>query len=320
MSYTYLQGQGEVSSVASFSDIPVSVLSSGIHTHGASCSLANVTGCYRVSRSGTTFRRSMERHGAVASMSCAAVSRVRTYPQRARGQGLTAKGRECGDTWPASLARYDRATSSWRTAQSSLLGGLESFSETWPRWGTMRSGVCWELPTLGRHTDASESGSLLPTPLASNTKAVHLRSGGRPALSYLPTPRAEDHKGARTSTDCTARRLQNGQANLSEWVVESLRMWPTPVADGDRRTNYAQGGTSLGFAVRMWPTPTAQDAKNNGAPSQMERNTKPLNAEVGGPLNPTWVEWLIGWPLGWTDCAVSATDRYRPWLRSHGRR
>jgi hypothetical protein len=160
----------------------------------------------------------------------------------------------------------------------------------------MRSGVCWELPTPARHTDASESGF------------------------SLPTPRAADHKGARTSTDCTARRLQNGTANLSEWVVESLRMWPTPVADGDRRTNYAQGGTSLGFAVRMWPTPTAQDAKNNGAPSQMERNTKPLNAEVGGPLNPTWVEWLIGWPLGWTDCAVSATDRYRPWLRSHGRR
>jgi hypothetical protein len=97
-------------------------------------------------------------------------------------------------------------------------------------------------------------------------------------------------------------------------------MWPTPVADGDRRTNYAQDGTSLGFAVRMWPTPTAQDAKNNGAPSQMERNTKPLNAEVGGALNPTWVEWLMGWPLGWTDCAVSATDKYQRWLRSHGKR
>jgi hypothetical protein len=96
--------------------------------------------------------------------------------------------------------------------------------------------------------------------------------------------------------------------------------WPTPVADGDRRTNYAQGGTSLGFAVRMWPTPTAQDAKNNGAPSQMERNTKPLNAEVGGALNPTWVEWLMGWPLGWTDCDVSATDKYQRWLRSHGKR
>ena len=27
----------------------------------------------------------------------------------------------------------------------------------------------------------------------------------------------------------------------------------------------------------------------------------------GGALNPTWVEWLMGFPLGWTDCAPSAT-------------
>ena len=23
---------------------------------------------------------------------------------------------------------------------------------------------------------------------------------------------------------------------------------------------------------------------------------------VGGTLNPMWVEWLMGWPVGWTDC------------------
>ena len=28
---------------------------------------------------------------------------------------------------------------------------------------------------------------------------------------------------------------------------------------------------------------------------------------AGGQLNPTWVEWLMGFPLGWTDCVVSET-------------
>ena len=56
-----------------------------------------------------------------------------------------------------------------------------------------------------------------------------------------------------------------------------------------------------GSSPKMWPTPTAQDAKNNGGPSQHNRNTKPLNAEVGGSLNPQWVEWLMGYPSGWTD-------------------
>jgi hypothetical protein len=53
----------------------------------------------------------------------------------------------------------------------------------------------------------------------------------------------------------------------------------------------------------MYPTPTTQDAANNGSPSQSERNTPPLNAVVGGTLNPDWVEWLMGWPVGWTDTA-----------------
>ena len=52
---------------------------------------------------------------------------------------------------------------------------------------------------------------------------------------------------------------------------------------------------------KLWPTPTVQDSKNNGGQSQHERNTKPLNAEVGGSLNPQFVEWLMGYPEGWTD-------------------
>lgn len=52
----------------------------------------------------------------------------------------------------------------------------------------------------------------------------------------------------------------------------------------------------------LLPTPTTQDAKNNGSESQKMRNTQPLNAAVGGSLNPEWVEWLMGFPIGWTDC------------------
>ena len=29
-----------------------------------------------------------------------------------------------------------------------------------------------------------------------------------------------------------------------------------------------------------------------------------------GALNPTWVEWLMGWPLGWTDLDALAMDKY----------
>jgi len=53
--------------------------------------------------------------------------------------------------------------------------------------------------------------------------------------------------------------------------------------------------------VKMWPTPTAHNAKETAAPSEHLRNTPTLAAQAGGSLNPTWVEWLMGFPEGHTD-------------------
>mgnify|MGYP001122143490 CR=1 FL=1 len=57
---------------------------------------------------------------------------------------------------------------------------------------------------------------------------------------------------------------------------------------------------TLEHVALTWPTPTAQDARNNGGTAQHARRTPPLNARAGGPLNPVWVEWLMGFPAGWT--------------------
>jgi len=43
-----------------------------------------------------------------------------------------------------------------------------------------------------------------------------------------------------------------------------------------------------------------------------------LATQVGGTLNPPWVEWLMGWPVGWTDCDVLAMDKFQSWQRQHG--
>ena len=51
----------------------------------------------------------------------------------------------------------------------------------------------------------------------------------------------------------------------------------------------------------------------NDRQAQSRRNMLPLNAEVGGPLNPRWVEWLMGWPTEHTSCDVSETDRFQRW-------
>src|SRR4029077_19863587 len=76
--------------------------------------------------------------------------------------------------------------------------------------------------------------------------------------------------------------------------------------------------SNRGLATQvMWPTPTARDWKDGTAAScaNVPENcllgravhTREQQTQVGGSLNPTWVEWLMGYPLGWTDCEHSGT-------------
>ena len=58
-----------------------------------------------------------------------------------------------------------------------------------------------------------------------------------------------------------------------------------------------------------YPTPQAQDAKH-AAPTEWEkihRLQSHLHNVVGGIVNPTWVEWLMNYPPGWTDLDASET-------------
>ena len=62
----------------------------------------------------------------------------------------------------------------------------------------------------------------------------------------------------------------------------------------------------------MWPTPTTRDYKDSGKavinshrtsilPVRVAKKDKEQWVKGGGSLNPTWVEWLMGYPKGWTD-------------------
>jgi hypothetical protein len=44
-----------------------------------------------------------------------------------------------------------------------------------------------------------------------------------------------------------------------------------------------------------------------------------MGAGNGGKLNPMWVEWLMGWPLGWTDLKPLEMDKFQKWQEQHGR-
>ena len=71
----------------------------------------------------------------------------------------------------------------------------------------------------------------------------------------------------------------------------------------------------------LWPTPQAQDFKSGTGYSHNGKSQTPqLRHLLGGLLNPTWVEWLMGFPLGWTALEASAMQSFRRSPKSSGGR
>jgi hypothetical protein len=86
--------------------------------------------------------------------------------------------------------------------------------------------------------------------------------------------------------------------------------WPTPTAsEYTGPGNAGQGGDNLRTAV--WRTPQARDGNPRGASDPRRREAQghsvSLHDQIGGQLNPTWVEWLMGFPIGFTDLEASGT-------------
>ena len=166
-------------------------------------------------------------------------------------------GLRCAD-W---FARFDPVSSSWKTSQLYLDGVWESYSETWPRAGTMRNGTAYRRP-----------------PLAPLTAVI--------GFSSLPTPVA-----AEWTSNIGGSRGRVGKVRYSLIGMARYGMWPTPTAADSKSSRNTTANRR-----KMPPT-----GRHSGA------TLTDAMVPHGGKLNPTWVEWLMGFPIGWTDCEPSET-------------
>lgn len=271
-----------------------------------------------------------DREALSPSISSAEAFHARISVLLERVRASMARVLDCGENSRESLASYDRASSSWKTSQRCLVGGLESFSETWPRSGMMLGGTAYQLlPSAPRTDEIASLSSPWPTPSAFD----------RVAMKALESP--EDWLAQHR--ECLARGVHKqftlsvaAKANMSEGQIKKL--WPTPTAgnfnDGEsvesweaRRAKLKETlkngngcGTPLAMAAKMWPTPTASESANRNTkpcPShQIGMHGKVLAGEVGGNLSADWVECLMGFPPGWSE--VSLVDQAS--LKKHGKR
>lgn len=224
---------------------------------------------------------------------------ARTFHTLEKVPALPEPVRDSTGTSFEPFAWYDQDSRCWRTFQRCLVEGWTRFSGTWPRSGMTRNGIAFQRPPLVPLTEETASG-LLPTPEASNTKAVALRSAGRSPKNFLapiPTPTAKDTTLTQNLDEIQARREKQKA----------------------KKINGNGFGMQLGEWVRRWPTPVARDYKGQGmSVARREAGRPPDNlcsavqvTDGSGSLNPPWVEWLMGFPLGWTDLGRSATRSSR---------
>lgn len=149
----------------------------------------------------------------------------------------------------------------------------------------------WPTPPESQQEPDMNSGWLWGTPAAAD--AVGSTGGGqgkslRTDVHNYPgelwaTPNTMDHLPPRSEESLKKlatghRKGRSRPSNLREQVDEKT--------------------------MQMWPTPAHRDFKGMSGKGRQARKGNPkdtLPNAAGGSLNPTWVEWLMGFPLGHTE-------------------
>jgi len=230
-------------------------------------------------------------------------------PGSAQARKMTAtSGRRCSELYHkpgplGSLVRTLLDSSRWSSTSVFL---------TWKVKATPANRLLFQLAPSMPDTGETECG-LLPTVTETMNQLCPSMQERYANPILWATPTEQD-----SSNDGGPSQYQRHSLPLNAEV----KMWPTPCAQEDNKSPEAhmamkqrmKGGprntiTSLQVAAKMWPTPKAVSSGD----SQTCRHHKPhdLQTAVNGSLNPTWVEWLMGYPLGWTALKDSAMRSFR---------
>lgn len=170
------------------------------------------------------------------------------------------------------------------------------WSRIWSRQGITSSCSVLKLRLSEHGTGDRECFLLLPT---TNT------------MGKMP-PKSEEALNREAKGTRKGRRQP---CNLRDWgaVQEGFRMWPTPRANEgkdvlqsvppSRQKDPGKCNLTNAVAMSLFTTPCAADATGTTG----DANHMSLRTDVAGQLNPMWVEWLMGFPIGWTDLNASGT-------------
>lgn len=117
------------------------------------------------------------------------------------------------------------------------------------------------------------------------------------------------------TSSCLILRLRLSELGTEDRECSSSesQMWQTPRANEykdtlksvppSRQKDPGKCNLTQRVAMKLFTTPCAADAQGTHGGG----NHGSLRTDVAGQLNPTWVEWLMGFPPGWTDLNAAET-------------
>lgn len=256
----------------------------------------------------------------IASLPATPVNRSPSPASAAATKTLGTSGPECA----GSLVRCGREPSSSKTSAGTYVWEGRKSSSTYTAWATALRRAC----LLRRKSAPRTAGS---------------GGSASQATDNWPTPDANVFQdGMRcTQEEWDARRLKlkahagNGNGCGTPLAMAS-NLWVTPQTPGGGGKVRGQGrGNELllpgqAEAVSLWATPLQADAgeKQTARSHQNSLMSQSYGPQVLGTLkrgqpcpvslNPLFVEWLMGLPVGWTACAPVGTGppRYRRRMRT----
>lgn len=204
---------------------------------------------------------------------------------------------------------------------------------TWRAKDTPHGHFLYQLQVLMPHTSDTGPQSW-PTPTASdsfvgNLKSSEQKEGSRHSLNLAdavkmwPTPTASDVVNKKignpiiTKNGTIRHKNKAGGQSLMN-LCQVAKLFPTPTAQDFKRRGPNSRQQGLPEMVMRYATPQARDyrtgQKERWESQERSRNLNDQIAAEGnqmepgsGQLNPTWVEWLMGFPTGWTESSASET-------------
>ena len=202
----------------------------------------------------------------------------------------------------------------------------------WRTKDTKYNRLIFQLRASVRPTKGKESGlwatpntmdHLPPRSKEGTLKMMHGQRKGRTRPSNLReqvdpetmklwrTPDAHCDRGPASEERMKMKLEKKMPISLNDQVRHQQILWPTPRASGQenpeslikRKGVQKAMQHNLTAAVQMVPTPTSRDHKDNGPNTNYAKAKAKhrLAGHAGGSLNPTWVEWLMGYKAGYTD-------------------